>query len=274
MSENQIETSVEVDVDQETAFLAFTEEMNCWWKQGAINFHDASRAFENRIEPGIGGRIVEVHDASTGDGFELRRITEWQPGERVAWTSSIDEVVTDVRFEAVGAKRTRVLVIATIPEGGDRGGSSWCRMTPVWFPMWIEERDTAPRQPVALARLAISIYYDEPARAGRFLRDVFKFKCAGGIPSEEPVNPDECWIEFHAGNASIIALASAEKVDRGTSHEPWVFVDDLDDLYAHIDKNGQITQEIWQHGPRAFQAADSEGNRWTFAQATPLMRAG
>ena len=273
MSENQIESSVDVDVDRDTAFHAFTREMNCWWKQGPINFHESSKAFENRIEPGVGGRIVEVHDATTGDGPELGRITDWYPGERLSWRSSIDEVVTDVHFESLSATRTRVPVVATIPDDGDRGGSSWCRMIPVWFPMWIEERDTAPAEPQALARLAVAVYYDEPARAGRYLRDVFQLKCAAAVPDAEPDNPDHCWIEFYAGNASVIALAREENVERGNAHEPWIYVDDLDALYDHIKANGEILGDIWEHGPRAFQAADSEGNPWTFAQATPLMRA-
>ena len=272
MNENQIESSIEVEVDQETAFVAFTEEVNCWWKQGAINFHDSSKAFENRIEGGVGGRIVEIRDIESADGLELGRITDWEPGQRLKWTSSIDRVVTEVRFERVDAYRTRVRVIATIPEGADAGGSSWCRMVPVWFPMWIAKRETVEHAPQALARLAVAIYYDEPARAGRFLRDVFQLECAAAIPDAEPDNPDECWIEFYAGNASVIALARGENVQTGNAHEPWIFVDDLDALYAHIKRHGQITQEIWQHGPRAFQAADSEGNPWTFAQATPLMR--
>ena len=109
-------SSIEVAVDPATAFEVFTEELDCWWIQGPINFFDTARAYYMRMEPGVGGRIVEVYDEKTGDGLELARITVWEPGERVAWTSSLDDVEIDVRFERT-AGGTEVQVQATIPEG-------------------------------------------------------------------------------------------------------------------------------------------------------------
>jgi uncharacterized glyoxalase superfamily protein PhnB len=54
---------------------------------------------------------------------------------------------------------------------------------------------------------------------------------------------------------------------------PWIFVDDLDVHYEHAVSHGAtIVEEIWEHGARAYCAADVEGYRWTFAQASPLMR--
>ena len=42
---------------------------------------------------------------------------------------------------------------------------------------------------------------------------------------------------------------------------------------AHAQANGaEIVQDIHQHGFRAYDAADPEGHRWTFVQASPLMR--
>lgn len=139
-----VTSSVEVAADPATAFRVFTEEVDCWWVQGPINFYDSSRAYATRIEPGVGGRIVEVYDPSNGDGLELARITAWEPGTRVAWRSSLDDVDIDVRFdESEGG--TVVRVQATIPEdGADRGGTSWVRMTPVWFGDWFTKRDHAP----------------------------------------------------------------------------------------------------------------------------------
>ena len=72
MSEpNSISSSVDVAVDPATAFKVFTEEVNCWWLQGPINFHDSTRAYEMRIEPRLGGRVLEVYDLDTCDGLEL-----------------------------------------------------------------------------------------------------------------------------------------------------------------------------------------------------------
>jgi len=87
-----VSSEVEVAVDPKTAFSAFTEEMNLWWVRGPINFFDSARAVAKVCEPGVGGRILEVYDAATGEGLEVARITAWHPGERLAWRSSVDDV--------------------------------------------------------------------------------------------------------------------------------------------------------------------------------------
>ena len=96
-------STVEVAVDPVTAFTAFTDELDLWWVRGPINAYDAGRLVEMRCEPGVGGRIIEVYDAETGEGLELARITAWEPGERSAWESSLDDVTIDVRFEPTDA---------------------------------------------------------------------------------------------------------------------------------------------------------------------------
>ena len=160
-----IRSSVDVPVDPATAFAVFTEEIDCWWIQGAINFHDTTRAIAKRIEPGVGGRILEVYDEESGDGLELGRITVWRPGEQLAWTSSIDDVETDVRF-APSDQGTLVTVEATIAAGGaDRGSTSWVRMTPQWFPRWVDERNHVAHEPRVPDRLAIAVHYEKPAAA-------------------------------------------------------------------------------------------------------------
>src|SRR5215475_8230292 len=146
--------SVSVCVDPATAFTAFTEELDLWWVRGPINYFDAARAVGMRCEPGIGGRLLEVYDEATGEGRELGRITVWEPGGRLAWKSSVDDVEIDVRFLPAAAG-TDVMVEATIPDGGaDRGGTAWFRVVPKWFGPWCARRDTAPRPQRELARLA------------------------------------------------------------------------------------------------------------------------
>ena len=66
---------------------------------GPINAYDSARLVEMRCEPELGGRILEVYDAETGDGLELARITVWEPGRRLAWESSLDDVTIEVQFE-------------------------------------------------------------------------------------------------------------------------------------------------------------------------------
>jgi len=56
------------------AFTAFTDEIDFWWVRGVINFFDAGRAGAMRIEPGVGGRVLEIYDDAGGDALELGRI--------------------------------------------------------------------------------------------------------------------------------------------------------------------------------------------------------
>ena len=269
-----VTSSVEVAVDPSTAFKVFTQELDCWWVQGPINFYDSSRAYAKRMEPGVGGRIVEVYDSASGDGLELARITIWEPGARLAWQSSLDDVEIDVHFDESNGG-TVVRVEATIPEGGaDRGETSWVRMTPVWFGDWMSRRDDVPHEPLRQPRLAVGIHYAKPASAARWLRDVFGFEPASNIP-EADSDDENTWVEFHIGTSSLMVFKRVGDAAEGApvTHTPWVFVDDLDAHYAHAKASGaQILKDIWQHGARAYDAADLEGNCWTFAQASPLMR--
>jgi uncharacterized protein YndB with AHSA1/START domain len=78
-----VRVSVEVPVEPGVAFAIFTEEIGRWWRPGPINWNYADRAVGMRIEPGVGGRWIEVHDEATGEGFEHGRVLVWEPGERL-----------------------------------------------------------------------------------------------------------------------------------------------------------------------------------------------
>ncbi len=268
-----VTSSVEVPADCATAFKVFTEELGCWWLPGPINFHDATRACSMRLEPGVGGRVLEVYDAESGNGREIARITEWLPPTRVAWASSLDDVVTEVAFTESSAGTT-VSVIATIPVGGsDEGGTAWIRVVPTWLARWFDRRDRVAHVPEVFARLAVAVHYAEPGAAARWLRDVFGLEPASSVPDD---GNGHGWIEFRAGNCAIIVLprelapGDDEVSLARTAVVPWVFVDDLDTHFAHATASGAtIEVEIWHHGARAYEASDLEGNRWTFAQAGP-----
>lgn len=105
--------TVDVDVDPATAFEVFTEEINDWYRPGAYSWNDPDRAVGIRFEPGVGGRLMEIHDRATGEGYEMGRITVWEPGSRLVFAyrnvylppEPTTEV--EVRFEAT-ATGTRV----------------------------------------------------------------------------------------------------------------------------------------------------------------------
>ena len=190
MSETRTrESTVEVSADPQTAFTAFTDELDLWWVRGPINAYDSGRLVEMRCEPGVGGRILEVYE---GDALELARITAWQPGERLAWQSSLDDVSIDVRFEPTDAG-TLVRLEATVAEGGkDRGGSSFVAVTPAWFGAWMRRRDTAPREPHELARLGLTLGFARPAAAARWLVDAFGFESPSALPEgDDPLTDEE-----------------------------------------------------------------------------------
>ena len=268
-----VASQVTVSVDPQTAFAAFTDEIDLWWVRGPINFHDAARARAMRCEHGVGGRLLEVYDDATGDAFELGRITSWHPGEQLAWNSAVDDVQVEVRFTRASAGTT-VTVTATIPAGGaDRGGTAWVRVVPGWLGSWCERRDTAERTPTDTGRLAIAIYYAKPIAATSWLSEVFGLNLVSRWPDENS-DPDYTWIEFMVGNCSVMLFPLHHDRVEGehVTHVPWVFVDDLEAHLAHARASGATIQsEIRQHGYRWYEAADLEGNRWTFAQARPTM---
>jgi uncharacterized glyoxalase superfamily protein PhnB len=263
-----ISASVEVDADPTIAFEVFTAELDCWWLQGPINFHDATRAWAMRMEPGVGGRILEVHDLDGVDGLEVARITEWSPPGRLAFRSSLDDVETVVTFAPSG-DGTLVQVVATVPAGGvDRGGTSWTRVVPTWLGRWLARREDATHVPETLSRLAVALTYERPAAAARWLRDTFCLSPASRLPDEE--TEDHAWFELRAGDAAIIVLARDPSTAAGGAVVPWVFVDDVDEHLAHASERGaSIVHGIVHHGARYYEVTDVEGNVWTFAQASP-----
>ena len=158
--------SVEVPVDPPTAFRVFTEEIDLWWVRGAINFFDGARAVGMRIEPGVGGRVLEVYDDATGDALELARITVWRPGELLVYQGVVDDTEVEVRFDEIPAG-TRVSVRQYLrPDGDpDRAFLFWPRT--LWmFGSWGRERDRLPHRPTDVARLHVALYYADPVAAG------------------------------------------------------------------------------------------------------------
>ena len=277
MTERQSRSSVvEVAADPMTAFTAFTDELDLWWVRGPINAYDSGRLVEMRCEPGVGGRILEVYDGASGDGLELARITVWEPGRRLGWQSSLDDIAIEVSFEPTDTG-TVVRLNATVAEGGqDRGGSSFVDVTPPWFGAWMARRDTAPRELRELARLAVTLHYSRPAAAARWLADTFGFTSPSPLPEgEDPLVDEEYgfpWIEFHVGNASVMIAPLADEAP--AIDEPWVFVDDLEAHFARTREQGAtIVQEIERTGFTSYVALDLEGRRWRFAQARPTQPA-
>lgn len=257
MSERAASAEIEVRADPAQAFSAFTEEIDSWWVRGPINFFDAARAVAMRIEPGVDGRVLEVYE---GDALELGRITAWEPGARLAYRSSVDDSEVDVRFEPVEGG-TRVTVTQTLVPGGEKMFDFWPR-TLQWFGSWFGKG-----RPKEIAPLSLGLYYENPVEAAHWLERVFQLGSWTGILETEPGT----WVELHHGNVAIL-LFERESGRGAFTDMPWVYVDDLDGHFAHVESEGAtIVDGIHQHGYRAYVAEDLEGRRWTFAQARPTM---
>lgn len=277
MSDTKSRSSdVEVAVDPVTAFTAFTDELDLWWVRGPINAYGADRLVEMRCEPGIGGRLIEIYDRDSGEGLELARITAWEPGKHLAWQSSLDDVMIDVRFDP-SDRGTIVRLEASIPEGGaDEGGSSFVRVAPRWFAAWVAKRDVTTRELHDRARFALTLHYARPLAAARWLAAAFGFESPNALPEgDDPPDDGEsghAWIEFHVGNCSLMVdkVAGPPADHAQLTHVPWVFVDDLAAHLARARDNGAtIVEGITTDGFASYVAMDLEGRTWRFAAARP-----
>ena len=127
MTGERRESEVEVGLDPDTAFAVFTEELDYWWLRGPINNWDSARVCAMRCEPGLGGRLLEIYDETAGDMLELARITAWEPGQRLAWRSSVDDVAIEVR---VRTRRCRDPSAPHLHHFSGRQGRGWGQLRP------------------------------------------------------------------------------------------------------------------------------------------------
>jgi uncharacterized protein YndB with AHSA1/START domain len=100
--------SVDVPVDPAAAFEVFTDDIDSWYQRGPHSWRFPDRAVGIRFEPHIGGRLLEVHDRETGEGFAFGKVLVWEPGVRLVFADLVSSeppnplTEVEVRFEAVG----------------------------------------------------------------------------------------------------------------------------------------------------------------------------
>ena len=132
--------AIEVPCGPDTAFDIFSGDIGIWWKPGTRYWNDSARGVELRLEPHVGGRLIEVHDAGTGDGFEIGRVLVWEPGKRLVFTWRQDDwpasefTEVEVRFEPAGSG-----TLVTVEHGGwDRVRSAGPGITDGYSHGWQE----------------------------------------------------------------------------------------------------------------------------------------
>lgn len=104
-----VRATVEVALPAAEAFRAFTADIGSWYVVAPATVVDHRRTVDIRIEAHVGGRFLDVHDAVTGAGAEMGRITVWDPPRGFTFVDDRD-TETDVRFAPVGTTRTAVTI--------------------------------------------------------------------------------------------------------------------------------------------------------------------
>lgn len=255
--------SVDVEVGPDTAFRAFTEDIGHWWVPGPINNWSFGRALGKRIEPGIGGRVLELYE---DDALELGKITAWEPGRRLTYLSSVDETQVDVLFEEIPTG-TRVSVEHSVLPGAHvRPEALFFPNVVHWLVPWCRNYD--PRRPDRqLSRTAVGLYYTDPAKAARWLVEVFGLTTWDKLPAD---GEQPSWLELNFEGTSVL-LFQGESAEKSLTHQTWLFVDDLDAHLAHAQESAEIVSPVAEYGFRSYTAEDLEGHQWTFVQASPAM---
>ena len=154
-----------------------------------------------------------------------------------------------------------------VPDGmTGSAGLSFVRMTPEWLPRWLERRPT--RRP-ELSRLNLVVHYEKPVAAAHWLCNAFAFETTTSLPDQD--SDDFSWIEIRIGSGAVM-LYPAVGDTKGVTHQPFVYVDDLEAHFENANAAGAtIVEPIKHHGFKAYVAEDPEHRRWTFVQARPTM---
>ena len=107
--EGAVRAAVEVPLAAAEAFRVFTAEIGSWYVVDRHTVVDHRRTVDIRIEPRVGGRFLDVHDAAKGAGVEMGRVTLWDPPRRLAFVDD-RQTETEVTFSAADEGRTLVAI--------------------------------------------------------------------------------------------------------------------------------------------------------------------
>jgi uncharacterized protein YndB with AHSA1/START domain len=84
-SDDTVTITTLVAVTPAAAFDVFTKEIGAWWRRDPRYQFTPGRPGTLRFEPGVGGRLVQVDDATGRESFEVGRVLAWEPGARVVF---------------------------------------------------------------------------------------------------------------------------------------------------------------------------------------------
>jgi hypothetical protein len=138
-----VRVSIHVNVDAITAFDVFTGEIDSWYRRGPHNFFDPVRAIAIRLEPGVGGRLLEVYDNDSGEVREMARVMSWEPGVRLLLRDARDTDI-EVTFEGRGDETKVTLEHRSLerlrPAEAESHARFGGRLLIAWFSDYMRER--------------------------------------------------------------------------------------------------------------------------------------
>jgi uncharacterized glyoxalase superfamily protein PhnB/uncharacterized protein YndB with AHSA1/START domain len=283
-----VTATVDVAVDPATAFEVFTAEIDSWWKPGPTTWNDSTRAVGMRFEPGVGGRWLEIWNEETGEGFEMGRITLWDPPSRLVFAYRDNDLLdpvteVDVRFEPIPAGTRVTLEHRGFDRvAGDVGTRKRRIKEYAWpacltsFATWTVEREGTGRRGLeSLPRILPVLSYADVGRAADWLCSAFGFRERMRYPDRDG---QIVHAELDLAGAVVLLRRLPDEVpsvDRSTDQgrSLYVYVDDLEAHLAQAMRSGaEILSEPRHFGDLVYTARDVEGHEWTFAQAHPTMR--
>lgn len=138
---------VSVAIPPAAAFEVFTRDIDLWWQRGMRFRNGGIGASRMQLEPGIGGRFVELlGEGVTVRTIEIGHITHWEPPARLVmrWRNSNfaahESTQLEINFAAYGGG-TRVTVRhhgwaalrADHPARHGESGAAFIRTTGLWW---------------------------------------------------------------------------------------------------------------------------------------------
>ncbi len=263
--EASVRLAVEVRAAPAEAFRVFTEEFGDWYRIGRHTVKDARRAVAMRVEPGVGGRLVEVHDAATGEGPTIGTITVWEPGRRLVFRDEKDCEI-DVLFDPI-AGGTRVSIETRgldqlDPEEAKRVSRHGWHIVTRWF-----EAHLARTPDMTVTGLVPYLFYEDAAAMLKWYARVFGF-----VEKGRWSNPDGTVqnAEMRVGATELWLDGGGRRIcdPDGKPLPLWVgvWVDDVDAVYTRVKAAGVEARppEDQPYGVRMLTVADPEGYQWGF----------
>ncbi|HEX6420626.1 MAG TPA: VOC family protein [Acidimicrobiales bacterium] len=272
-----VRATVEVALPPAEAFRVFTAEIGSWYVVDRHTVVDHERTVDVRLEPHVGGRLLEVHDAATGAGRELARITAWEPPRMLAF-SDARRTDTEVRFEPVaGGARTAVTIeqrgLDRLPPGeAEHVRRHGWPLLAGWFAASVQAREPEEARMTRTAEgratlrgVTPYLYCRDAGAALDWLARTFGFEeivryvDADGVVHES---------EMRIGGSTIQVCGRAPGPDEGAGLLLIVHVDDVDAQHARVTAAGLDAPAPHQqpYGPRTFDVTDPWGYRWSFWQ--------